>query len=141
MSDDLEVIAPGPLVTVAGLAIAAAGIMQSAAGYQLVDMVYTAWWWADIWMWLVLLTGLPLIPVGFGFTTARMWALIPAIPLTVLAGLTSFGWVVFTVINSGFTLATVAAAGFCFMGAVLGLVASPRAFRVAKARRDLIKSI
>lgn len=140
-ADDLQVTTPGVLVTVGGLALAAAGILQAAAGFQLVTMVITAHWWSDAWMWIVFLSALPLVPVGFGFTTARGWAIFPALPLVAFAGFMSFTWVVYTVINGGFTLATVAAAGFCFMAFVLAAVSLPRAVKVRKARKALLQGL
>ena len=141
MSTESPVLAPGPLVTIAGLTVAAAGFLQAIAGYQLVSMVFTPWWWADIWMWVVCLTGIPLIPLGFGASTARSWATIPALLFTPLAGLVSGSWVIFGVLKGGFTAATVAAAGFCFMALVLSAAAAPRAMKVAKGRRELLKGL
>lgn len=138
---DLQVTTPGILVTVGGLAIAAAGILQAAAGFQLVTMVITAYWWSDVWMWLVFLSALPLVPVGFGFTTARGWAIFPALPLVAGAGFLSFTWVIYTVINGGFTLATVASAGFCFMAFVLAAASLPRAVKVRRSRKALLQGL
>jgi hypothetical protein len=132
---------PGPVVGLAGAAMAGAGILTAASGWQLGDMLTAVDPWVEGWMWSFLPLGVALAVCGGGFTQARGWALRAGTALAAACAASGGAWLVFAALRGVFTLAALTAAGLSMLAVVLALVALPDAERVARARARLLSEL
>ena len=132
---------PGPAVGLAGAAMAGAGILTAASGWQLGDMLTAVDAWVEGWMWSFLPLGVALAVCGGGFTQARRWALRPGAALAAACAASGAAWLVFAGLRGVFTLAALTATGLSMLAVVLALGALPGAERVARARARLLSEL
>jgi len=125
------------LVGAGGAVAAASGILMAATSWQLLSMLWFRYGWQEAWVYAIGACGAVALVSGAGFTQARKWSIYPAVASTALGALLTGGWVVYALINGGFTLVSVFGAGVAACAALLTGVGMGMAQRVVAAREKL----
>ncbi len=128
---------PTALITGAGLAGAAAGIVQAVGAAQVVSMVYFQHAWQSAWVWTVCVCGVVAIVTGFGYSQARAWALWSSLICATIAAIAGWSWVVYAFMHGFFTMAMLVGAGLGSLAVMLMVLSFSAAKRVARARAAL----
>jgi hypothetical protein len=127
------------LVTTAGFAASASGIMMLATTWQLQSMLYFMYAWQEWWVYSIGVCGLVALVAGAGYTQARVWSVYPTLVATALGGLVSWAWAVYALMNGGFNLINIVSAGASTAAAILTAISMSMALRIARARAALFE--
>ena len=129
------------LVTAAGFAAAAAGIMMLATAWQLDSMLYFVHAWQQWWVYGIGLCGAGALVGGAGYTQARGWSIHITLVSTVLGALASWSWAVYALMNGGFNLINIVGAGGATGAAMLVGMSMGMAQRIVRARAALFSDL
>jgi|GEM_PF-6892261 len=130
-----------PLVTLAGFAAAAAGIMMLATTWQLATMLWFRHGWQEAWVYSIGFFGAVSLVAGAGYTQARGWSVYPTLIGCIGGAVTSWSWAVYAIMNGGFNLINIVGAGAATAAAILTLISMGMAMRIARARAALFADL
>ena len=137
----MEDLRPGALLGIAGFVVMGAGFslmtssVQLVTGFNFGNVLVAAWPYGGG------LLGLGMLVLGGMTTQGRDHAAMGAIGACAAGVLFGLAWVIYAATAGLFTLVSVFAVGMCALGCILVPIGLPRALKISRARRDILKDV
>lgn len=137
----MEDLRPGALLGIAGFVVMGAGLSMMTSSFQLVSGFRFGNLLVAVWPYGSGLLGLGMLALGGMTTQGRDHAALGAIGACGAGVLFGIAWVIYAATAGLFTLVSVFAVGMCALGCLLVPIGLPRALKISRARRDILKDV
>jgi len=137
----MEDLRPGALLGIAGFIVMGAGLSMMTSSLQLITGFSFSSLLVAAWPYGSGLLGAGMLVLGGMTTQGRDFAALGAIGACGAGVLFGIAWFIYAATAGLFTLVSVVAVGMCALGCILVPIGLPRALKISRARREILKDV